>query len=80
MPSDQGGYDLVIADEAWDIDHTGKEESMSSRKASRAGFTDFVGFCDARGGEHWQAYGADTNAEMIGHIERNPACAIARYL
>ena len=40
---DAGGYDLVIADEAWDIDHYWHEHP-ELKKAKLAWFTDFVGF------------------------------------
>ena len=69
---DQGGYDLVIADEAWDIDHYWHEHP-ELKKAALAWFTDFVGFLPmASGGEHEAFLTADYNAEMIEHIERHP--------
>ena len=69
---DEGGYDLVIADEAWDIDHYWHEHP-ELKKAALAWFTDFVGFLPmASGGEHEAFLTADYNAEMIGHIERHP--------
>ena len=40
---DEGGYDLVIADEAWDIDHYWHEHPELKR-AGLAWFTDFVGY------------------------------------
>ena len=69
---DQGGYDLVIADEAWDIDHYWHEHP-ELKKAKLAWFTDFVGYVPMpSGGEHEAFLTADYNAEMIEHIERHP--------
>jgi predicted glycosyltransferase len=69
---EQGGYDLVIADEAWDIDHYWHEHP-ELKKAKLAWFTDFVGFVPmAEGGEHEAFLTSDYNAEMIEHIERHP--------
>jgi predicted glycosyltransferase len=70
---DEGGYDLVIADEAWDIDHYWHEHP-ELKKARLAWFTDFVGYVPIpSGGEHEAFLTTDYNAEMIGHIERHPA-------
>jgi pimeloyl-ACP methyl ester carboxylesterase/predicted glycosyltransferase len=69
---DEGGYDLVIADEAWDIDHFWHEHPELKR-AGLAWFTDFVGYVPMpSGGEREAFLTADYNAEMIGHIERHP--------
>jgi pimeloyl-ACP methyl ester carboxylesterase/predicted glycosyltransferase len=69
---DEGGYDLVIADEAWDIDHYWHEHP-ELKKAKLAWFTDFVGYVPMpSGGEHEASLTTDYNAEMIGHIERHP--------
>jgi pimeloyl-ACP methyl ester carboxylesterase/predicted glycosyltransferase len=69
---DEGGYDLVIADEAWDIDHYWHEHP-ELKKAKLAWFTDFVGFVPMpSGGEHEAFLAADYNEEMIGHVERHP--------
>ena len=69
---EQGGYDLVIADEAWDIDHYWHEHP-ELKKARLAWFTDFVGYVPMpSGGEHEAVLTADYNAEMIEHIERHP--------
>ena len=49
---EEGGYDLVIADEAWDIDHYWHEHP-ELKKAKLAWFTDFVGYVPMpSGGEH----------------------------
>jgi pimeloyl-ACP methyl ester carboxylesterase/predicted glycosyltransferase len=65
-------YDLVIADEAWDIDHYWHEHP-ELKKAGLVWFTDFVGFVPMpSGGEHEAFLTTDYNAEMIEHIERHP--------
>jgi len=65
-------YDLVIADEAWDIDHYWHEHP-ELKKAGLVWFTDFVGFVPMpSGGEREAFLTADYNAEMIEHIERHP--------
>ena len=70
---DQGGYDLVIADEAWDIDHYWHEHPELKR-AGLAWFTDFVGYVPMPSGGAHEAYLAgDYNAEMIEHVERHPS-------
>jgi hypothetical protein len=69
---EEGGYDLVIADEAWDIDHYWHEHP-ELKKAKLAWFTDFVGYVPMpANGEHEALLTTDYNAEMIGHIERHP--------
>src|SRR6266446_4408727 len=69
----EGGYDLVIADEAWDVDHYWHEHP-ELKKAKLAWFTDFVGYVPMpSGGEHEAFLTSDYNAEMIGHIEQHPA-------
>lgn len=69
---EQGAYDLVIADEAWDIDHYWHEHP-ELKKAKLAWLTDFVGYLPMNsGGEPEARLTADYNAEMIEHIERHP--------
>lgn len=69
---EEGGYDLVIADEAWDIDHYWHEHP-ELKKAKLAWFTDFVGYVPMpSGGVHEASLTTDYNAEMIEHIERHP--------
>jgi pimeloyl-ACP methyl ester carboxylesterase/predicted glycosyltransferase len=69
---EEGGYDLVIADEAWDIDHYWHEHP-ELKKAKLAWFTDFVGYVPMpSGGEHEAFLTTDYNGEMIEHIERHP--------
>ena len=68
----EGGYDLVIADEAWDIDHNWHEHPELKR-CKLAWFTDFVGYVPMpSGGDHEAFLTADYNAEMIEHVERHP--------
>jgi len=69
---DEGGYDLVIADEAWDIDHFWHEHP-ELKKAKLAWLTDFVGYVPMpANGEHEAFLATDYNAEMIEHIEAHP--------
>ena len=69
---EEGGYDLVIADEAWDVDHYWHEHP-ELKKAPLAWFTDFVGYVPMPvGGAHEALLTTDYNAEMIEHIERHP--------
>ena len=69
---EQGGYDLVIADEAWDIDHYWHEHP-ELKKAKLAWFTDFVGYVPMPAGGEQEAFlTTDYNAEMIEHIEQHP--------
>ncbi len=65
-------YDLVIADEAWDVDHYWHEHP-EMKKAQIAWLTDFVGWVPfAENGPHEAYLTTDYNAEMIGHVEGNP--------
>jgi pimeloyl-ACP methyl ester carboxylesterase/predicted glycosyltransferase len=69
---DEGGYDLVVADEAWDVDQYWHEHP-ELKKAKLAWFTDFVGFLPMpAGGDREALLTTDYNAEMIEHIERHP--------
>jgi len=72
-------YDLVIADEAWDVDHYWHEHP-ELKKSKLAWFTDFVGYVPMpSGGEHEAFLATDYNGEMIGHVERHSGvrdCAI----
>ncbi len=69
---EQQHYDLVIADEAWDVDHFWHEHP-ELKQTQLAWFTDFVGFMPMPDGGAHEAYlTADYNAEMIEHIERAP--------
>ncbi|GAC1665472.1 MAG: hypothetical protein NVS9B8_06460 [Candidatus Limnocylindrales bacterium] len=67
-----GEYDLVIGDEAWDVDHF-LHENPELKRTAFAWMTDFVGWLPMPdGGEREAFLTADYNAEMIEHIERFP--------
>jgi predicted glycosyltransferase len=67
-----GDYDLVIGDEAWDIDYY-LHENPELKRTAFAWMTDFVGWLPMpAGGEHEAFLTADYNAEMIEHVERFP--------
>jgi pimeloyl-ACP methyl ester carboxylesterase/predicted glycosyltransferase len=69
---EEGQYDLVVADEAWDVDHYWHEHPELKRCAL-AWFTDFVGYVPMPEGGDREAYlTADYNAEMLEHIARYP--------
>ena len=69
---EEGAYDLVIGDEAWEVDHFWHEHPELKR-AQFAWLTDFVGYLPMpEGGEHEAYLTADYNAEMIEHIARYP--------
>jgi pimeloyl-ACP methyl ester carboxylesterase/predicted glycosyltransferase len=69
---EEGQYDLVVCDEAWDVDHFW-HENPELKRASLAWMTDFVGFLPMPHGGAREAYlTADYNAEMIEHIARFP--------
>jgi len=63
-------YDLVIGDEAWDIDYF-LHENPELKRFSFAWLTDFVGWLPMpSGGSAEEALTADYNAEMIEHRAR----------
>jgi pimeloyl-ACP methyl ester carboxylesterase/UDP-N-acetylglucosamine:LPS N-acetylglucosamine transferase len=65
-------YELVIADEAWDVDHHWHEHP-ELKKAPVAWLTDFVGFVPfAENGPREAFLTTDYNAEMIEHVEGRP--------
>jgi len=67
-----GEYDLVIGDEAWDVDHF-LHENPELKRTAFTWLTDFVGWLPMPEGGEREAYlTADYNAEMIEHIERFP--------
>ena len=69
---EEGLYDLVIGDEAWDVDHFW-HENPELKRGQHVWLTDFVGFLPMPdGGEHEAFLTADYNAEMIEHIARYP--------
>jgi predicted glycosyltransferase len=69
---EDGEYDLVIGDEAWDVDHY-LHENPEIKRTAFAWMTDFVGWLPMpAGGEREAFLTADYNAEMIEHVERFP--------
>jgi pimeloyl-ACP methyl ester carboxylesterase/predicted glycosyltransferase len=65
-------YDLVIGDEAWDVDYF-LHENPELKRSEFAWLTDFVGWLPMPdGGDHEAALAADYNAEMIEHVGRFP--------
>lgn len=67
-----GDYDLVVGDEAWDVDHF-LHENPELKRYAYAWLTDFVGYLPMPdGGRRERLVAADYNAEMIEHIERYP--------
>jgi pimeloyl-ACP methyl ester carboxylesterase/predicted glycosyltransferase len=67
---DGGDYDLVVGDEAWDVDHFW-HENPELKRAAYVWMTDFVGWLPMPdGGAQEAALTADYNAEMIEHVER----------
>lgn len=65
-------FDLVVGDEAWEVDHFLHEEPRT-KHTRFAWLTDFVGYLPMpAGGEREAMLAADYNAEMLGHIERHP--------
>jgi UDP:flavonoid glycosyltransferase YjiC (YdhE family) len=69
---EEGLYDLVVGDEAWDVDHF-LHENPELKRTAFAWMTDFVGWLPMpSGGEREAFLTADYNAEMIEHVERFP--------
>ncbi len=67
-----GEYDLVVGDEAWDVDHF-LHENPELKRTAFAWLTDFVGWLPMPGGGDREALlTTDYNAEMIEHVERFP--------
>jgi pimeloyl-ACP methyl ester carboxylesterase/predicted glycosyltransferase len=62
-------YDLVVADEGWEVDHF-LHENPELKRSAYAWLTDFVGWLPMRDEE--AAITADYNAEMLDHIARLP--------
>ena len=68
----EGNYDLVIGDEAWEVDYY-LHENPRQKRAPYVWLTDFVGWIPMPdGGEHEVFLTADYNEEMIGHIAQHP--------
>jgi pimeloyl-ACP methyl ester carboxylesterase/predicted glycosyltransferase len=69
---EEGCYDVVVGDEAWDVDHFW-HENPELKRGQHVWLTDFVGFLPMPdGGEHEAFLTADYNAEMIEHVARFP--------
>ncbi len=69
---EEEGYDLIIADEAWEVDHYWHEHPELKR-AQVAWLTDFVGWVPMpENGAAEIFLTSNYNAEMIGHVERHP--------
>jgi pimeloyl-ACP methyl ester carboxylesterase/predicted glycosyltransferase len=67
-----GSYDLVVGDEAWDVDYFWHENPELKRTAF-CWMTDFVGLLPMpEGGDHEAALTADYNAEMLEQVARFP--------
>jgi pimeloyl-ACP methyl ester carboxylesterase len=68
-----GGYDLWLGDEAWEIDYQ-LHENPHLKTAAFAFLTDFVGFLpiDRRAASREARLTSDYNAEMIEQVERHP--------
>ena len=65
-----GGYDLVIGDEAWDVDYF-LHENPELKRFAFAWMTDFVGWLPMPGGGEREArLTANYNAEMLEQRER----------
>jgi predicted glycosyltransferase len=69
---ESGEYDLVIGDEAWDVDYY-LHENPEIKRTAFAWLTDFVGWLPMPDGGDREAFlTADYNAEMIEQIARFP--------
>ena len=69
---DSEHYDLVVADEGWDVDHF-LHENPELKASPYVWLTDFVGWLPMPdGGAGEAALTADYNAEMVEHIARYP--------
>jgi pimeloyl-ACP methyl ester carboxylesterase/predicted glycosyltransferase len=71
-----GDYDLVIGDEAWDVDYF-LHENPELKRFAYVWFTDFIGWLPmgesgSLGAEREAFLTADYNAEMISQIARYP--------
>ncbi|MFZ0160763.1 MAG: alpha/beta fold hydrolase [Kineosporiaceae bacterium] len=70
--TDDEQYDLVVGDEAWDVDHF-LHENPELKRSAFAWLTDFVGWLPMPGaGAAEAALTADYNAEMVEHRARFP--------
>lgn len=66
------GYDLVVADEGWEVDHFW-HENPDRKRGSYAWLTDFVGWLPMpEGGDREAMLTADLNARTLDHVARLP--------
>jgi len=69
---EEGCYDLVIGDEAWDVDYYW-HENPELKRGRNVWLTDFVGYLPMPDAGPPEAFlTTDYNAEMIEHIDRFP--------
>ncbi|HEX5695248.1 MAG TPA: alpha/beta fold hydrolase [Acidimicrobiia bacterium] len=69
---EEGLHDLVLGDEAWEVDHFW-HENPELKRGAHVWMTDFVGYLPMpSGGDHEEFLTADYNAEMIEHVARYP--------
>ncbi len=69
---EEGNYDVIVGDEAWDVDYYW-HENPELKRGSNVWMTDFVGYLPMpEGGDHEAYLTTDYNAEMIEHIARFP--------
>ena len=68
---EEGGYDLWIGDEAWDVDYF-LHENPELKRAAYVWLTDFVGWLPMWTAAARGVLTADYNAEMIEQIARYP--------
>jgi predicted glycosyltransferase len=69
---EEGCYDIIVGDEAWDVDYYW-HENPELKRGQNVWLTDFVGFLPMPdGGDHEAYLTTDYNAEMIEHIDRFP--------
>jgi pimeloyl-ACP methyl ester carboxylesterase len=65
-------YDLVVGDEAWELDHF-LHENPELKRTAYVWLTDFVGWLPMPdGGDREALVTADYNAEMLEHVARFP--------
>jgi pimeloyl-ACP methyl ester carboxylesterase/predicted glycosyltransferase len=69
---EEENYDLIIGDEAWDVDYYW-HENPELKRGQNVWLTDFVGYLPMPDGGEQEAFlTTDYNAEMIEHIDRYP--------
>src|SRR5947209_1098084 len=71
LPHEAEHYDIVIGDEAWDVDYY-YHENPELKRQPFVFLTDFVGMLPVEGDERELFLCADRNADDIEHIARFP--------